>query len=94
CERITPSNREIKHLVAALLQKFDRIRSPRAYLRHLVQKAAARKFTCRPCDHGAIGMSDNLTVVKCAKPRRSIQDLPRENTYTQHKLKIVMSNIT
>lgn len=35
-------------VLAALLQRFDKIRLPGAYLRSLVQKAAQGKFTCAP----------------------------------------------
>jgi len=35
-------------VIAAILQRFARIRSPGAYLHHLVQKAVEGKFSCRP----------------------------------------------
>ena len=42
-------------VVAAILQRFDTIRSPGAYLRHLIKQAAAQKFTCGPMIMALLG---------------------------------------
>jgi replication initiation protein RepC len=46
CESMGPEQAAVT--VACILQRFDRIRSPGAYLRHLAGKARAQAFTPLP----------------------------------------------